>query len=292
VRGLPVSIGVATLAALAVAGCAGPLSPTPVLSPHPITAAPDQTPYLVANAPEQAILRIDVEGIFAVSDGLPALALYGDGLVLKDPNTTACCSYSGPLLPAIVSTRLSASEIQTVLRASDKAGLMGASAQYRADITDANQTTYTVIVAGVEHKVASYGDGSDPRPNKAELMVLDGFFDQVYEHLDGLLGRQVVWDPYQPSAIEITVQEPWNWHGPQSGEPAWIWPLITDPGSVATTSIQPGYGCMVITGSDIEAFTAAARGAPAGSVWSARSGPWELKARPAIPGAPPCTGGW
>jgi hypothetical protein len=90
VRGLPVSIGVATLAALAVAGCAGPLSPTPVLSPHPIAAAPDRTPYLVANAPEQAILRIDVEGIFAVSDGLPALALYGDGLVLKDPNTTAC----------------------------------------------------------------------------------------------------------------------------------------------------------------------------------------------------------
>ena len=48
----------------------------------------------------------------------------------------------------------------------------------------------------------------------------------------------------------------------------------------------------LITGSDMAVFTAAAMDAPADSVWSAQSGPWQLKARPVIPGAVPCTGGW
>ena len=138
----------------------------------------------------------------------------------------------------------------------------------------------------------SVGDGSAPGPNKDERVMLGEFFDQVFEHLDGLLGRQVVWDPFQPAAIEIAVQEPWNWQGPQSGDPVWIWPLATDPGSVVSTSSQPGHGCMAITGTDVAAFTAAVRDAPADSVWTAKSGPWELKARPIIPGAVPCTSGW
>lgn len=278
------SIGAVTLAGVVLAGCAGSASPTAVATPVP-------TRYPIATAPDQAILRIEVDGLFARRDGLPALVLSGDGLVLEDPAETACCGL-GPLVPTMSAAHLSASEIQTILRLSARAGLMGANAHYEANITDADQTTYTVIVGGVEHKVSSYGGGSAPGPNKDERVVLDGFFDQVLEHLDGLLGRLVGWDSYAPASIEVTAQEPWNWHGPQSGGPAWLWPLATDPGSVANPSNQPRYGCLIITGSDMAVFTAAAMDAPADSVWSAQSGPWQLKARPVIPGAVPCTGGW
>ena len=278
VRGRELFSVAALALAVALGGCSGPSAPTP---------AP--TSYSVDAAPDHAILRVDVSGFFT-PDGLPVLVLYGDGRVLSNPRGDYV--FVPPLLRELAQTHVDSSEIQTILAAADRAGLMGADAHYEADITDANETSYVITVGGVAHKVSSYGGGGPPGPDQDARARLDRFYDQVFRHLDVLLGRHLEWSSYEPTAIEVTVQAPWNWPGPTAGEPALTWPLATDPATAADrTPSTPRRGCMVVTGSDAATFAHAVSGASAGSVWMAPSGPWELTARPVIPGAVPC-GGW
>lgn len=273
---------VATLAAaVALQGCSWTSVPTPIPTPVP-------TPYPVDTAPDQAILRIDVSGWF-IPDRLPVLVLYGDGRILSNPRGDYLSP--PPLLRELRETHVNSSEIQTILVAADRAGLMDADARYEADITDANNTVYVLTVGGISHKVSSYGGGGAHGPNQNERMRLDRFYEQVFRNLDGLLGRHLAWNSYQPIAVEVWAQAPSNWPGLTSGDAALTWPLALDPATAADrTPSTPRYGCLIVTGSDIAKLAEAAREASMGSVWMAPSGPWKLDARPVIPGAIPCSG--
>jgi hypothetical protein len=260
--------------ALLAASCA--LSPSATPTPVP-------TPYPVADG-QTTILTIDVSGFVTPGDSLPWLLLYGDGTLLRNPRADRVESWV-PLVREMSQTHLTPADVQTVIRAADAAGLLGPDAHYEAEITDADDTSYRLVVGGVEHHVSTYGPASAPGSSQEARGRLDGFYSQVMEHLDSLLGHQVTWTTYQPTALSVKVQEPWAWTAAGT-EPAW--PLSVDPISATTPGEKPLHGCIAVTGADVGTFTTAAAKSGQDSVWIAPSGPWEVEARPVLPGETAC----
>ena len=271
-------------------GAGGGASATPGVSGG--TPAPT---YHVETGATKLILRIGDYGGF-VAPGyqltrLPQFALYGDGKVIVGGPQIEI--YPAPLLPSLLELRVTPSEIQKILAAADKAGLLGPDASYDATgIADAGTTIFTTNVGGATHTISAYAlseSGTTANAaDAAERARLVRFRNDI-SNLSAFLGR-AVGDTlaYEPSAMRVFV-------GLASAtEPSGLtrqqvaWPLATDPATGGTSTGIEGLRCIALTSTELAAFTTVAKTANGLTVWTYGGGRYSVSVRPLYPDESGC----
>jgi hypothetical protein len=212
----------------------------------------------------------------------PTFALYGDGrLVLLAPDDRRS-SYSGPLMPNLRELRVTPSEIQKILGAADKAGLLGADASFdQAGVTDMGTSVFTTTVDGTTHTVSAYAlypqfPASDPAANLARTRLIS--FRDAIAHLSAFLGRTVSDPPYQPASMRVFVRP-----AVQAQGHGIAWPLALDPATVDLPASDPSFGCISLSGADVATFIAAAMAATKETLWTAFGHAYTILVRPLYP---------
>jgi hypothetical protein len=249
--------------------------------------------YRVAGGADDLVLRVDVDGGL-VPPGfflthLPVFSLYGDGTaVFPGPVDDI---YPSPLLPNLLSARLTEAEMQELLAAADVAGLLGPDASFDVDgIADAPTTFFTTTVDGSTHRISAYALGIDvgatgESPTAQARTRLSTFRARVAD-LAAFLGRPLGESAYGAAGVRIFAGAPGE-ADPALTRQQLAWPLAADPTTGVPTRI-PGTRCLAVSGSDLEAFTTAARTANALTVWTAPSGRYSLSVRPLLPDETGC----
>jgi hypothetical protein len=269
---------------LLTAACTGAgASPTPV--PH----------YNVATGSDQLVLQITIGGGLVPMNvrltGTPWFALYGDGLIVSRGPVTS--SYPGPLLPNLRQTRVTPAEIQKILAAADQAGLLGPDANFNAtDIFDASSTTFTTIVDGKTHSIGAYALGYEGATVDATMVEtrrrLSGFEDAVGD-MPTFLGREVGdAGPYDAAAMRLFTS-PFDSSDPASVTRQVVaWPLSVDPGTAGEVAKVPETRCLVVTGSDLEAFLTVAKTTNTLTIWTNGASRYSVYVRPLYPDETGC----
>lgn len=277
-------LGISLLtAACTSAGASGSPGATPV--PH----------YNVATGSDQLVLRITSGGGLVPMNVLltqtPWFALYGDGrIVVRGPATE---SYPGPLLPNLRQIQVTPAEIQKILAAADQAGLLGPDASFNAtDIFDASSTSFTTIVDGKTHSIGAYALGYEGATMDAAMIEarkrLSGFEDKAGD-MPTFLGREVSdAGAYDATSMRLFTS-PFDSSDPASlTHQVVAWPLSVDPGTAGEAAKVPQTRCLVVTGSDLEAFLTVARKANTLTIWTYGAGRYSVFVRPLYPDETGC----
>ena len=277
-------LGISLLtAACTGAGASGSPGATPV--PH----------YNVATGSDQLVLRITSGGGLVPMNVLltqtPWFALYGDGrIVVRGPATE---SYPGPLLPNLRQIQVTPAEIQKILAAADQAGLLGPDASFNAtDIFDASSTSFTTIVDGKTHSIGAYALGYEGATMDAAMIEarkrLSGFEDKAGD-MPTFLGREVSdAGAYDATSMRIFTS-PFDSSNPASlTHQVVAWPLSVDPGTAGEATKLAKTRCLVVTGSDLEAFLTVARTANTLTTWTFGAGRYSVFVRPLYPDETGC----
>jgi hypothetical protein len=276
---------------LLLAGCVqggGSTNPSATQAPY----------YNVATGQKDLVLRLDSGGglvpMSYLLTHMPQLSLYGDGrIIVQGPMIEI---YPQPLLPNLRIMRITPSEIQTILGAADRAGLLGRDASYSAGgIADAGTTFFTVTVNGVTHRISAYalmeGVEAENAADAAARAKLLEFANKIGD-LSKLLGREVTdTDAFEPAGMRVFVR-PASGDDPVEPAPNKIaWPLAADPATAGQDSAVPGTRCVVVTGPDLAAFTAAAKQATTITRWIHATVEYSVMVRPLLPDETTCGGG-
>lgn len=277
-------LGISLLtAACTSAGASGSPGATPV--PH----------YNVATGSDQLVLRITSGGGLVPMNVLltqtPWFALYGDGrIVVRGPATE---SYPGPLLPNLRQIQVTPAEIQKILAAADQAGLLGPDASFNAtDIFDASSTSFTTIVDGKTHSIGAYALGYEGATMDAAMIEarkrLSGFEDKAGD-MPTFLGREVSdAGAYDATSMRLFTS-PTDLSDPASlTHQVVAWPLSVDPGTAGEATKLPQTRCLVVTGSDLEAFLTVARKANTLTIWTYGADRYSVSVRPLYPDETGC----
>jgi hypothetical protein len=274
-----------------VAGCTV-AGGTPEVTPLPSPARS----FVIDPSPSALVLRVDTGGGLVPAsyrlDHLPEFSLYGDGrIVVSGP---VDLRYPSPLLPNMRQLTITPAEIQAILGAADTAGLLGADARFDASgIFDVSTTTFTTSVAGRTHVVSAYALGwkeAKASDNASELARAKlAIFTALVSNLPAALGRALPDEAYSPDSMRVlaTPADPYALP-PASGKQTIDWPLAVDP---ATGGLATGIGswrCLVLDGTDLGTFTAAARSATVFTTWRASGGEFKLLVRPNLPDESGC----
>ncbi len=273
------------LAVIVVAAACGdddagtdPTPPTTTNVPT-TTAAPD---------PDRLVLRITDEGGFApiefLVNRMPRYSLYADGTLLYEGPQPAV--FPGPMLPSVLSVRLTADEMDDVTVLVDAIGLP--SIDNLIDTTNANRVadaTTTIVTyrdpGGIDHVYGVYALG-----------LIDGGTDEMLNlgSLIGLLdaytsGGGAIGEAFVPDRLQVFLGE-----GPMF-EPEFTetlpWPLDVTPAEFADEGLM--LRCTVVEGAAAaeahEVFSTATRGV----VWDLAGTEHVLLARPLLPDEAGCT---
>jgi hypothetical protein len=246
--------------------------------------------YNVATGADQLVLRITTGGglvpIEYTLTHTPWFALYGDGLVVTQGPVDAI--YPGPLLPNLRQMRVTPAGIQKILAAADGAGLLGPDARFDATgIFDAGTTTFTTIVDGETHTIGAYALGYDVAIADAALAEarskLSGFEDELGD-LPTFLKR-VAGDAaaYDAAAMRLFARPATSSEQNGQTRQALAWPLTADPGTAGEATKTPSTRCLVLTGSDLQTFIAAAKTANALTLWTYGTDRYSVLVRPLYP---------
>jgi len=251
--------------------------------------------YRVDTGPDRLILRIAADGGFVapgyILTRLPQFALYGDGRVVVGGPMIEI--YPAPLLPNLRLLRVTPAEIQKILAAADKAGLLGPDASYDATgIADATSTVFTTNVDGATHTIGAYAlTESGPATSAAvaaERARLVKFGNEM-SNLSAFLGRQVSdAEAYDPSTMRVFVGQTSATEPSGLTRQVVVWPLPSDPGTVGVPTRNPGLLCLALTGNDLKAFLAVAKTANALTVWTSGGGSYSVSVRPLYPDESGC----
>jgi hypothetical protein len=275
-------LGIGLLAA-ACGGAGG--SGSPVATAHT---------YDVATGSDQPVVRIMIGGgLVPIQVRLtqkPWFVLYGDGrIVVQRP----LADVPGLLLPDLHQMRITPTEIQTILSAADRAGLLGPDARFDAtDIYDASTTTFSATVAGQTHTIGAYALGYEaPAADgaTAEARKKLSAFEDAMGHLSTFLGREVSdAEPYQAAEMRVFTRlaEPSDPASPTGQVVAW--PLAVDPGIAGEAATVPQTRCLIVSGSDLETFQTIARTANTQTIWSFGAGRYSVYVRPLYPDEKGC----
>ena len=262
------------------------------------SGSPGATPvphYNVATGSDQLVLRITSGGGLVPMNVLltqtPWFALYGDGrIVVRGPATE---SYPGPLLPNLRQIQVTPAEIQKILSAADQAGLLGPDASFNAtDIFDASSTSFTTIVDGKTHSIGAYALGYEGATMDAAMIEarkrLSGFEDKAGD-MPTFLGREVSdAGAYDATSMRLFTS-PTDLSDPASlTHQVVAWPLSVDPGTAGEATKLPQTRCLVVTGSDLEAFLTVARKANTLTIWTYGAGRYSVSVRPLYPDETGC----
>ncbi len=255
-----------------------PTSPTTTGAPT-TTAAPD---------PDRLVLRITDEGGFApiefLVNRMPRYSLYADGTLLYEGPQPAV--FPGPMLPSVLSVRLSEDKMDDVMVLVEAIGLP--SIDNVIDTTNANR------VADASTTVVTYRDagGVDHVYGVYALGLVEGATDEMLNlgSLIGLLdgytgGGGAVGETFIPDRLQVFLGE-----GPMF-EPEFTetlpWPLDVTPGGFADEGLL--LRCTVVEGPGAaeayDVFSTATRGV----VWDFEGTEHVLLARPLLPDEAGCT---
>jgi len=199
--------------------------------------------------------------------------LYGDGRVLQSCTRDES---SPSLLPCLSETHVSPDEIQLIVAAADKAGLMSDREFDDYLVTDADTTVFDLTVGGSTHRVQAYGLFPDyPSSNlgvKVARMKLIAFSNSMTD-LGGFLGRKLETQPYAATSLQVRCDRVEALG--MGGGPLRAWPLAKIPGD--------GGDALTLTGDDMASFVASAGGATVFTVWTVPGGYCRLSAHPLLP---------
>jgi hypothetical protein len=287
---------------------------TPTGSPAspPATASPSGVPSTSPSAStgggldwprggSDLVIRVEsgggLMGPQAFPQRIPGFSLYGDGRAIAEGAVPAI--FPGPLMPAVLETRISEEGMRRLLEAARSAGLRGARRQLDfPNIMDATTTTFTVVTTEGRHETAVYAlheasgmDGQIPANDRAARAALQTFASQVAD-LRGVLADEIVTDerPYEPTAMRVYARKA----GPGGGEPGL--PLVNVPwplGDLATFGEPtPGMGgdmrCAVVDGSDLATVLPLFRDGTQLTRWISEGVAYEVLPRPLLPDETGC----
>ena len=252
-------------------------------------------PYNVATGSDQVVLRIATGGGLVPVEYLlthkPRFALYGDGRVVVEGPVIEI--YPAPLLPNLRQMHVTPGEIQKILAAADKAGLLGPDASFNAtDIFDAGTTTFTTTVDGKTHTIDAYALGIEAATVDAAVAAarkkLSGFQDEVGD-LSAFLGREVGDAEAYDAATMRVFTRPADSSAPDGlTRQVVAWPLSVDPATAGEATKVPQTRCLALTGADLTAFLTVARTANALTSWTYGAGRYSILVRPLYPDESGC----
>ena len=253
--------------------------------------------YGVETGADDLILRIATGGGLVppgyLLTSMPQFALYGDGRIIV-PGPVAEI-YPGPLLPNLLVLRVTPAEIQTILAAADRAGLLGPDASYNATgIADAGTTVFTINVGGATHTVSAYAlmadVKSDNAADDAARARLLGFNNQT-SNLDAFLGREVGYvEAYVPTGMRVFTRKAETVDAAEPSRQQLAWPLSIDPATAGQPTTVPDTSCVLLTGTDLATFTTVAKTANTATLWTYGTVHYSVSVRPLYPDESGCPG--
>jgi hypothetical protein len=288
--------GICLMAAACSNSTQTPLT-TPSATPA-VTATPTTPKYAVETGADKLILRISTGGgLIAPASALtltPEFALYGDGrIIVPGPQMEM---FPAPMLPNLLVMRVTPAEIQTILAAADKDGLLGPDAAYRSGgIADAGTTTFVVKVNGATHRISAdalmeSGNGENAPDAAVRARLLE--FRDATSNLSTLLGRSVAAaEAYQPASMRVFVNTAPTPDASATGIQILPWPLAANPATAGAPTLADGITCLLLSGANLTTFVTAAKTANALTVWTFASGRYSARLRPLYPDESGCAGG-
>jgi hypothetical protein len=264
------------LAACAEGADAGGAPPT--ASAPPTVTLPDDGDALV--------LEVAYTGGFVTPDmlasRLPAVSVYADGRVLSEGPVAAI--YPGPAWPNVQLQQTDRDTVQRLVDAALAAGVGDTADLGMPPIADAPSTRFTVTTAeGTtvrEVYALSEGTGSASGLTQEQQAARAELSDLLTELTD-LPATLEPAGPYEPTAV-AALARPWTAApDPAVGErPAVTWPGPALPGEPVLADLT----CVVATGDQAVAVTAAARAADQLTPWTTADGAvWSVTFRPLLP---------
>lgn len=198
------------------------------------------------------VIRVETGGGFValgtILGELPAFTLYGDGTVIV-PGAVPQVS-PGPAISPLLRRHLSERQVQALLRAASRAGLLARGAISYGDlgtigVADAPTTTVHLNAAGRRIVREAYalgftgGGGRLPPAQATARRALARFIDGLPKGPSGAL--------YVPHGLAVYVA-PYQRQGGASGAAA-VWPLSSDLATAGRkASIGGGYRCISLRG--------------------------------------------
>ncbi|MGC5051437.1 hypothetical protein ACLQ2S_08305 [Micromonospora sp. DT48] len=253
-----------------------------------------------ADSPERSysadtvVFRMDHTGGFVtpamLATRLPMISVYGDGRVITQGPVNLI--FPGPALPNLQVGRISATEVDELLKAARAAGVGSGADLGRPPISDAPSTRFTVLGDnGAEefevYALAESGDvttglSADQRAGRDKLRE---FAESLTAESGPLAAAQADQQPYAPSAV-AAVAEPWAANADAGEQPEVTWPGPALPG--ADLAEGTGLGCVTATGDEAQQVLTAAASANTATPWVSDGKRWTVTLRPLLPDETDC----
>ncbi len=278
----------ALVAATALVGaCVGDAGAGATAAPSGPPASPSTPALELPAAGDTLLVQVRTEGGFVPPSfrfvSLPQLSLYADGRLIETGAVPAI--YPGPLLPPLLVRRLSTDQLRSVLSAAEAAGLSPDAPAISFPphgIADAPDTVIEVWSPGGT-RTTSFGAfgmeqaGMDAAETAARAAAA-AFIADLQASTASSEG------PYLPSAARLIVR-PYESPDPSIVSEPVEWPLAT-PLSAAPPLIEGSPaegGCLVVTGSDLEAVWPLLEKANSATPWLSGGARYALSVRPLLP---------
>lgn len=254
-------------------------------TPPPTSTAPVTHP----TGADDLVVRVDlgVGGFLSPTAQfaeIPAVIVTGDGTMIRPGPQIEI--FPGPLLPALESSQLTAGEVEAVLGAAGRDGLLTTpAADYdsaRPNVTDIGWTVLRLATSDttIEHRAFALGleDGTGPAEAVAARRRLGGFVSLISADISALIGRQPDTQVYTPQrwAFAVTPVDVGVYGEPQ--------PTVLPWPSVLGTPPAPGT-CVELPSGVVEATFATATQL---TFYSAGGTIYAPLLRALLPGSTPC----
>jgi hypothetical protein len=229
------------------------------------------------------VLQVSYTGGFLTPEvlaaRLPAVSVYADGRVLSEGPEAMI--YPGPAWPNVQQQQTDRATVQRLVDHALAAGVGDTTDLGMPPIADAPSTRFTVtttagttvreVYALREGAGGTAGLTEEQRAGRARLA-------ELLTELTDLTATLAPATPYEPTAV-AALARPWT-PDPSVGERAPVaWPGPPLPGE----PVGPDVGCVVATGDQAAAVTAAARTADQLTPWQAADGArWAVTFRPLL----------
>jgi hypothetical protein len=217
---------------------------------------------------------------------VPEVTVYGDGRIVMVGPTTL--EFPGAALPNLQEGRLTEDEVQELLRAAERAGLLDPEPPQYGEplVTDLPTTVVTVAAGGDEHRVAVYAlDYQDDTGLSREHRDARRRLRDLVRGIDA----DAVDRRYRPEAMAVFVrpgdaQDDADSTGARPPPAVQEWPLgdLAGAGDPYGDS-DPLTRCLVVSSADLDTVLAAAEQATAETRWASGGNAYALVFRPLLP---------
>lgn len=236
--------------------------------------------------PGALVLRVEYTGGFVTPtttvSRLPLVSVYADGRVITEGPVAAI--YPAPAWPNVQVADLPDGGVQELVAAARDAGVTETGDLGSPNVADAATTRFTLVTDGETHvrdvyalELTGTGEGYTAEQQAARQALAD-----LVERLTATDAPSTSYEPtavaalagpYVPADDELLADRPAvDWPGPE---------LPGDP-------VAPGVGCVVATGEQAAAVTAAAQAADGLTPWAGGGQQWAVAFRPLLPDESSC----